>query len=187
MCGFLEMTYITHPQYLHSEIRNLSTCTLQNFLRPHSKNVTIFISIPNTYLLYFHISKMEWDDSVMQHLIAKYAFSNLTTVPWFDFNSQNNFWQEKILGLGGEREARKQKKRKKKRQICETGSLSKICLFLNFHPLFIKCEHLHYISKYLDENSNKIFWNIWILGKFLKTQLVPNSHWEMAALDSLMD
>lgn len=50
----------------------------------------------------------------MQHLIAKYAFSYLTTVPWFDFNSQNNFWQEEILGGGGRKRGKETEKEKKR-------------------------------------------------------------------------
>lgn len=47
----------------------------------------------------------------MQHLIEKYGFSHLTTVPQFEFNSQNNFWQEEILqggNRGGEIEKEKE-------------------------------------------------------------------------------
>lgn len=39
---------------------------VQNFFRPQSENVTICTHIPYTHLSYFLISKMEWDDSVMQ-------------------------------------------------------------------------------------------------------------------------
>lgn len=57
---------------------------------------------------------------------------------------------------------------------------------LNFHALFIKCEHLHYISKYLDENlKKKKNLNPW--ANFEEIQLVPNSHQEIAVLDSLID